>query len=132
MGQGYKFRPTKNIFNQDNTNCYFLCGKRSMLLFRQTCHHHFLKITNTAITIKPNPTKWFHPNFSDLKNKRVKTINTVSVMASCMVLSCTKLKGPPLSLNPPSFAGTWNKYSKKASPQLITMMENMPRFFPQE
>src|ERR1700761_5521020 len=59
-------------------------------------------------------------------------MNTVNVTASCMVLSWTRLYGPPVSCDPARLAGTWNTYSKNASPQLMRMIENSPKFLPQE
>ena len=56
-------------------------------------------------------------------------IKTISVIASCIVFSCTRLNGPPSPLKPIRFAGTWNKYSKKAIPQLMRMIEKRPRFW---
>ena len=49
--------------------------------------YHFLNITNTASTISAKPNRWFQPNFSVLKKIVVKTINTVSVTASCIVFN---------------------------------------------
>ena len=53
-------------------------------------------------------------------------VNTVKVIVSWIIFNWTKEKGPPYSLNPILFAGTWNKYSNKTIPQLIKIMENKP------
>src|SRR5690348_4961394 len=54
------------------------------------------------------------------------TVNTESVITSCITFSCHKENGPPLSTKPILFAGTWNMYSKKAIPQLIRMIRKRP------
>ena len=41
------------------------------------------------------------------------------------------LNGPPLPVNPILFAGTWNIYSKKATPQLINITANKPKLLNQ-
>ena len=46
---------------------------------------------------------------------------TMSDTHSCITLSCTRLNGPPLSMNPMRLAGTWQQYSKKAIAQLKAM-----------
>ena len=45
----------------------------------------------------------------------------VSDTHSCITLSCTRLNGPPLAMNPMRLAGTWQQYSKKAIAQLKAM-----------
>lgn len=52
------------------------------------------------------------------------TVNTVSEMASWMILSCIRVKGPPLMRLPMTFAGTAMQYSKKAIPQEATITRN--------
>lgn len=42
------------------------------------------------------------------------TAKTVSEMHSCTTLSCTRVNGPPLSMNPSLLAGTWQQYSRNA------------------
>ena len=49
-------------------------------------------------------------------------MKTVNEITSCMTLSCTKEKGPPLISEPILFAGIINEYSKNASPQLHNMI----------
>ncbi len=49
---------------------------------------------------------WFILMLSFLKNKKVKTIKTTSVITSCNTFSSTKEKGPPFSLKPILLAGT--------------------------
>ena len=39
------------------------------------------------------------------------------VMTSCMTLSWSREKGPPLAWKPMRLAGTWRVYSKNAIPQ---------------
>jgi hypothetical protein len=48
-----------------------------------------------------------------------KSIKMISVIASGTVFNWTSVNGPPFSLKPIRFAGPWNRYSKKAIPQLI-------------
>ena len=94
--------------------------------------HHFLNTKNTAAIRNANPTRWFHASFSSLKNISVNAINTVRVMTSWMVFNWTSEYGPPSSLKPILLAGTWKRYSKNASPQLIRMTVKRAIFFPQE
>ena len=84
----------------------------------------------TAPTSMQNPAIWFHSNFC-LNTIIENTINTINVIASCKVLSWTRLNGPPCSWKPTLLAGTWNRYSKNARPQLIKIIAKRPRFCPQ-
>src|SRR6185312_4275710 len=59
-----------------------------------------------------------------LKKINIKTVKTERVITSWIIFSCHKENGPPSSLNPILFAGTWNMYSKKAIPQLIRITRN--------
>ena len=45
-------------------------------------------------------------------------------MTSWITFNCHRLKGPPFSEKPILFAGTWKRYSKKATPQLIRTTTN--------
>lgn len=56
-------------------------------------------------------------------------MNTLSEITSCITLSSIKEKGPPLPENPMRFAGTWKQYSKKAIPQLTSIIRNRGRAF---
>lgn len=49
----------------------------------------------------------------------MKSVKTERVITSWMIFNCHSEKGPPVSLKPIRLAGTWNMYSKKATPQLI-------------
>ena len=66
----------------------------------------------------PKAAMWFHCIPSPLKRKLMITVKTVSDTTSCITLSWTRLKGPPLMFD----------YSKKASPQekRITRMSGHP------
>lgn len=68
--------------------------------------------------MRPNATIWFHCRASELKTVTEMTVNTVSEIASWMIFSCIRLKGPPLILLPMLFAGIMKKYSMRATPQL--------------
>ena len=102
----------------------------SSCLSDEKATYHFLNITNTAATIRPKPKKWFHASFWSLKKMTVNNENMMRVIASCIVFSCTRLKGPPSSTKPARFAGTWKRYSKKASPQLISITAIKERCLP--
>src|SRR6185312_891922 len=51
----------------------------------------------------------------------MKPVKTESVITSWIIFNCHKEKGPPFSSKPILLAGTWNMYSKKATPQLPRM-----------
>ncbi len=57
---------------------------------------------------------WFQCSCSCWKIKFAMTAKTTSEMHSWITFSCTRLKGPPLSMKPIRLAGTWQQYSKKA------------------
>ena len=81
------------------------------------------KDLNTKYTARIRQTKaakWFHFN-SILKAIIENTVNTESVITSCITLSCIMSNGPPLSRNPKRLAGTCRQYSKKAIAQLKAM-----------
>jgi putative transcriptional regulator len=65
-------------------------------------------------------------NLSVLKNNKENTINTTSVITSCIIFNCMRVNGPPKALNPILFAGTWKQYSKNAITQLITINASKP------
>src|SRR5690348_9074351 len=51
---------------------------------------------------------------------------TTRVITSCITFSCSKVNGPPFSLKPILFAGTWKQYSKKAIAQLMRIIPKSP------
>lgn len=53
----------------------------------------------------------------------MKTVKTESVITSWMIFNCHNENGPPFSSNPILLAGTWNMYSKKATPQLPSIIK---------
>lgn len=57
-----------------------------------------------------------------------KMMKTDRVMTSWRILSCMRLKGPSLPVNPIRLAGTWRQYSKKAIDQLKRMIAIRGRF----
>lgn len=75
------------------------------------------------MTRNKNPTKWFQRKVSFLKKVSEKIVNTTKVITSCITLSCNNVKEPPFPLNPIRLAGTWKKYSNRAIPQLMRMIE---------
>lgn len=60
----------------------------------------------------------FNVRVSPLKNISVKIVNMVSERNSWITLSCQRLNGPPLLINPILLAGTMKLYSISAIPQL--------------
>ena len=68
-----------------------------------------------------NAAKWFQCKPCPWKRMLAMTAKTMSDTHSWITLSCTRLKGPPLSMNPIRLAGTWQQYSKKAMAQLNAM-----------
>jgi hypothetical protein len=65
-----------------------------------------------------------------LKKTRGNTMNTISVMASCITFNCTRLNGPPFSVKPIRLAGTWKQYSKKTSPRLNNIITRRAAWCP--
>ena len=65
---------------------------------------------------------WFHWKASPLNIKRVKIENTERDITSWMTLSWTRENGPPFSIKPMRFAGTWKAYSANAISHEKTMM----------
>src|ERR1700687_6109999 len=63
-----------------------------------------------------NPSAWFQPKGS-FRYKTENPANTISVITSCMVLSCAAL----YTALPQRLAGTASQYSKNAMPQLTMM-----------
>ena len=59
-------------------------------------------------------------------------VKIVKVITSWITLSCQMLKGPPFSIYPNLFAGTWNAYSKRAINQLIRIMLSNPKLLNHE
>ena len=72
---------------------------------------YFLNTRYTAATKSKQANAWFHLNDSPLKAIALKATNTTSVITSCITFNCIRLNGPPFSLNPIRFAGTWKQYS---------------------
>lgn len=70
----------------------------------------------------PKAAMWFHCMGWLLNTSAHITVNTVSEMHSCMILSCIRLNGPPLMLEPMRLAGTITRYSRRATPQERSMM----------
>src|SRR4051812_43608410 len=71
---------------------------------------------NAPAAINPKPSPCFHPNGS-LRYRTENPANTISVITSCMVLSCAAV----YTALPQRLAGTASQYSKNAMPQLTTM-----------
>src|SRR5688500_16683153 len=108
-----------------------LQGTNKILSRRKTGNYvlrwlYFLKIKYTARTRKVKPIRWFSRKVSVLKKTRENRVNTSSVITSWITFSSTSENGPPFSLYPKRFAGTWKQYSKKAIPQLMTMIAKSP------
>lgn len=78
---------------------------------------YFKKTKKTARMRQQNATRWFHWSAWPLKKTVTRTVKTVSEMTSWITLSCIRLNGPPLPLNPIRLAGTCAQYSKNATPQ---------------
>ena len=66
-------------------------------------------------------TKWFHCRCILPNTRMEKTVNTVSVITSCITFSCIRLNGPPLPSKPMRLAGTCRQYSTKAIAQLMSI-----------
>jgi hypothetical protein len=58
----------------------------------------------------------------------VNTVNTISVITSCITFNSTSENGPPLALNPILLAGTISEYSKRAINQLKRIIDKRLRF----
>lgn len=96
------------------------CSWQFLILYSFSLY--FLKIKYTARIRKQNPIAWFSLKDSFLKTNIVKSEKTIKVITSCITFNCHKLNGPPFSLKPILFAGTWKEYSNKAIPQLISII----------
>ena len=66
--------------------------------------------------------KWFHCNGWPLNITVARIVKTVRDITSWIIFSCMRLNGPPFSVNPILFAGTWAQYSKNATPHEKRMM----------
>lgn len=84
--------------------------------------NYLRKQKKTAAMMHPNAAMWFHWMGWLLNTTAQIMVNTVSDMHSCIILSCMRLKGPPLMLEPILFAGTIALYSKKAMAHEDKMM----------
>ncbi len=69
-----------------------------------------------------NPITWFILNCSVLKKSSENMVKTTMLITSWITFSCTNENGPPLPWYPILLAGTWNRYSNRAIPQLIRII----------
>ena len=77
-----------------------------------------MKTKYTAAIRQKNAARWFQWSPFPWNIKFAINPNTISDITSWMTFSWTSVKGPPLSINPILFAGTWQQYSKNAMAQL--------------
>ena len=83
---------------------------------------YFMKTSHTAAIIRINAKRWFHCSAWCWNKMLARITNTVRLIHSCITFNCISEKGPPLSIQPIRFAGTWQQYSKKAIPHEKAMM----------
>lgn len=90
--------------------------------------NYFLKKKYTAPSKQKKPHRWFKRSCSFLKRTKLNTTKTDRVSTSCIIFNCKREKGPPYSVDPNLFAGTWTIYSNKAMAQLNSITPQSGRF----